>query len=317
MSIYHLANTSAQWFAKAYPGAKITPNCGVLHTTEGATWPGYGGGASAPSYTALPDIKRQELVWRAHFPDEMSARALVNSPGGVETNTANVVQVELVGTCDDKHAVSWPGVGKAGVDYIYWPDAPEWCLQGVADFLADMHRRHGIPLEGPDVWLRYGKDIRRPGVWPASYGASPARFTFAQWRSFEGWCGHQHVPENSHGDPGALPFARIVALAKGGTTTITPQEDDTDMASISDITKAVRDGIGAHWSESVSIPGETKPRTRNQILIWGYTRAGAAARDAQKALAIARAVARQQGLTDDQLDEIEDKVDRLIDKADS
>lgn len=215
MSNYSKADRGAQWFANRWPGTKITPNCGVIHTTEGASWPSYNGGAYAPGYTANPDIKNRRVLWRAHFPDEMNSRALVNAAGGVETNTANAIQVELVGTCDDKHAVEWPGVGKAGVDYIYWPDAPDWCLQAVADFLTDMHERHGIPLDGPDVWLRYGKDGRRPGVWPASYGASPARLTFKQWREFKGWCGHQHVPENSHGDPGALDFARIVALAKG------------------------------------------------------------------------------------------------------
>ena len=39
-------------------------------------------------------------------------------------------------------------------------------------------------------------------------------FTNAQRRAFYGWCGHQHVPENVHGDPGAFPWAKVEAKAK-------------------------------------------------------------------------------------------------------
>ncbi|MFD3560872.1 hypothetical protein ACFWVU_14500 [Streptomyces sp. NPDC058686] len=47
---------------------------------------------------------------RQHFPANMSSRALVNRNGGVETNTLNVVQIELVGTC----VKGGPG--------LYWPN---------------------------------------------------------------------------------------------------------------------------------------------------------------------------------------------------
>ena len=155
----------------------------------------------APNYTARPNFSKRTLDWRAHYEDERSSRALVNAPGGVETNRANVVQVELIGTCDAKYRVSRKEWGKAGVDYLFWPDAPEWALDALAHFIADMNRRHGIPIQGPATWLNYGPDPRAPGRNPASYGQSPARFSFATWRSFYGWCGHQHVPENTHGDP--------------------------------------------------------------------------------------------------------------------
>ena len=77
-------------------------------------------------------------------------------------------------------------------------------------------------MTAPKLWLAYGPDSRRPGVSPASYGASPARMSFAQWRRFTGICGHQHVPENAHGDPGNLPIDKILRYA-GATTT---EEDD-------------------------------------------------------------------------------------------
>ncbi|HEY6222818.1 MAG TPA: hypothetical protein VIW26_03470, partial [Gemmatimonadales bacterium] len=39
------------------------------------------------------------------------------------------------------------------------------------------------------------------------------RFTAAAWLAFDGWCGHQHVPNNDHGDPGAIDIARLLAIA--------------------------------------------------------------------------------------------------------
>lgn len=258
MSTYAKADAKSQWFANAYPGAKINPNCGVLHTTEGTDWPGYGGGKESPNYTAKPDFANKRLVWRAHFPDEMSARALVNAAGGVETNTANAVQVELVGTCDPKHAKSWNGQGRylAGVHYIYWPTAPAWALRDVAAFLKDMNARHGIALTGPTKWLPY----------PKSYGSSGGqRMTFAQWRAFYGWCGHQHVPENDHGDPGALDFASILALAKGATSTPeTPALQEAGLAA--DDVKKVNDYTRALLLDGYTTGGKAMPSIR-EILV--------------------------------------------------
>jgi hypothetical protein len=215
VSNYAAADKSAQWFAGAYPGKTMTPNCGCLHTTEGVSWPGYGGGAQAPNYTAKPNFGARRLDWRAHFPDEMSARALVNKPGGVETNTANVVQVELIGTCDPKHRVSWGGRGVqfAGEHYVFWPDAPEWALRSLALFLVDQFKRHGTPVAAVPAWKPY----------PSSYGANGVRMSATAWRAFKGWCGHQHVPENDHGDPGAFPIASLLQLAQ---QILNPQEDD-------------------------------------------------------------------------------------------
>ena len=202
MSNYAAADTKAQWFQDDWPGATVRPNVVVLHTTEGYSWPTYDGGSKAPNYTAQPNIAAKRLEWRAHFPDERSSRALQNLSGGVETNTLNASQVELVGTCDPRYAKRWGG-RTAGVDYIYWPDAPYWCLRDLAAFLADMHKRHGLVLEGPE-FLPY----------PASYGASAVRFTFSQWREFYGVCGHQHVPENDHGDPGDLDAPKLLRIAR-------------------------------------------------------------------------------------------------------
>jgi hypothetical protein len=182
----------------------MKPNCGVIHTTEGTSLPGYSGGATAPNYTAVPDFSEQRLRWYAHFPDEKSARALMNLAGGVETNTANAIQIELVGTCAPGTRDAWK---KTGARFIFWPDPPAWALKDLARFIVDMNKRHGIPIDGPrdERWKPY----------PESYGAGGQRFSFSEWKNFKGWCGHQHVPENTHGDPGDFPFSDLKELALG------------------------------------------------------------------------------------------------------
>ncbi len=206
MSTYSKANTTAQWFQDDYPGSVLNLTAEtmvlVVHTTEGMTWPGYNGGATAPNYTGMPPLGSKAGSWRAHFPDERSSRALRNLSGGVATNTLNAVQVELIGTCDPAHAKTW-GSKKAGVDYVYWPNANDAQLKWLAHFVADMRKRHGLRLVFPTF-----------KAYPGSYGATSTRFTFAEWRNFAGICGHQHVPENSHGDPGNIDMAKVVAFAK-------------------------------------------------------------------------------------------------------
>jgi hypothetical protein len=211
-------------------------NVGVMHTTEGTSLPSYSGGSVAPNFTALPDIKNKKLKWYQHFDFDRSSRALVNASGGVETNTLNVVQIELVGTCDPNHKTSWSGA-KAGTDYIYWPDAPDWLLQEVAKFVKWAHDNHNVKLEQwpQSKWLAY----------PNSYGSSHGqRMTNGQWTDFYGWCGHQHVPEQDHGDPGNLRMDKILAFAKGQTTPTDPGGSDDVSFTKDDLeTLAYTDGV--------------------------------------------------------------------------
>ena len=37
------------------------------------------------------------------------------------------------------------------------------------------------------------------------------RMSVDGWQRFSGWCGHQHVPGNSHGDPGAIDIDFLLA----------------------------------------------------------------------------------------------------------
>lgn len=191
---YPSADHDTQWFADDYPGDEITPNCVVLHTTETGSWPAYDGGSVAPTLTIRANEGTEEFSIRQHFPLDMSSRALVNEPGGVETNTLNCIQIELVGSCTRED----------GYGAIYWPQAPDWCLDRLGGVLATLHQRYpAIRLEAPDLWLPY----------PQSYGQTKARMTRGEWENFYGICGHEHVPENDHGDPGDLHINRILDAA--------------------------------------------------------------------------------------------------------
>ena len=211
MSNFKKADTTTQWFQDDYPGSLMNLTAAnmvcVVHTTETRSWPGYEGGRTAPNYTGFGPLKGiSSGQWRAHFPDERSSRALRNLSGGVETNTLNSVQLELIGTCNPANAVSWNGEGKyfAGKDYIYWPKASDGQLRWLAGIIADFHLRHGLRLAAP-----------RFVAYPTSYAnGGGQRFSFAAWRAFAGVCGHQHVPENVHGDPGNIAMAKVLAYAK-------------------------------------------------------------------------------------------------------
>jgi hypothetical protein len=172
----------AHWHQGVYGGDVQEVNVVVLHTTEGRTLPGYGGGGSAPNLTAVPDFAAKKLTWHQHFDIDRSSRALVNLSGGVETNTNNVCQVELVGTCDPKTHTNW-----GSAQHIFWPEAPDWALRDLAAFLRWMNVEHGVPLAGPVKWPAY----------PTSYAnGGGQRMAGSQWEAFNGVCGHMHVPEN-------------------------------------------------------------------------------------------------------------------------
>lgn len=216
--------STAYWYGSKYPGSAMESNVVVWHTTEGTSLPGYSGGSEAPNFTAMPDFAAQRLVWYQHFDFDVSSRALVNAAGGVETNTLNVVQVEIVGTCDPGTHQKW---AKAGYRHLYTPELPDWAVRDLAAFAKWAHDHHGVPLTSAVTFKAY----------PASYGTSNGvRMSASKWASFTGHCGHQHVPENLHGDPGLLPMAAILNAASSGTTS---EEDPLAGMTKQDIFDAV------------------------------------------------------------------------------
>ncbi|MFD0256401.1 hypothetical protein ACFVGX_36470 [Streptomyces sp. NPDC127113] len=203
--------STAYWYGSKFPGSAMESNVVVWHTTEGTALPAYDGGSNAPNFTAVPDFTAKRLVWYQHFDFDVSSRALVNRSGGVDTNTLNVVQVEIVGTCDPATHTKWE---KAKRTHLYTPELPDWAVRDLAAFAKWANQNHGVPLTSGVAFKAY----------PSSYGASSVRMSNAAWSNYRGHCGHQHVPENDHGDPGLLPMAAILARAKGTTT---PDKEDS------------------------------------------------------------------------------------------
>lgn len=199
--IFPWADSATQWWDEKYSntnkGGKPT---GLLHSTETGTWPGYGSGGQAPHMTILFDEDARGIIPRQHFKATRPSRALANRAGGVETNNWTVFQIELIGSCDRAFAT------KHG--YPYLPDllATDWARDALAAVIAAVSSTLNIPLTSSVTWRQY----------PSSYGEKASqRLSDAAWNAYTGWLGHQHVPENDHGDPGDLPVAAILAAANG------------------------------------------------------------------------------------------------------
>lgn len=160
----------------------------VLHTTEGggtiaALFAYYHGSTFWPHFTA--DLTRHQLA--QHIPFSRGGRALSHSTS-TQTNDANCIQVEIIG-----HAAQ----------AALWPVADvEWLGRALAGVLNTL----GIRRSGP-TFVAGG----------AGFGA-PQRMTEGAWRVFNGVCGHQHVPENDHWDPGAFNLAAFLRGATPHTT---------------------------------------------------------------------------------------------------
>lgn len=241
--------STAYWYGSEYPGSAMESNVIVWHTTEGTSLPDYSGGSMAPNFTARPNFAARRLEWFQHFDFDVSSRALVNAPGGVETNTLNVCQIEIIGTCDPGTHSRWAA---AGYSHLYTPELPDWAIRDLAAFAKWAHDQHGVPLSSGVTFKAY----------PGSYGANGVRMSGAQWTAFKGHCGHQHVPENDHGDPGAFPMAAILAVAKNGST----QEDD--MPTANEVAKAVLtyDGVIAVPGAPPANPTWTLSSVQTEIL---------------------------------------------------
>ena len=217
------------------PWTTTTNPKGVLHTTEGPGWPDYQGWTILPHATVMPTAGVGVTV-RQHLPFSQAAFALMNLSGGVETNRAYAMQFELIGTCDPN--------GPAGA--YFWPAADDAVL-------LDLYRKVIGPLDaGRGIPFRAAPFL----AYPASYGASPVRMSGAEWTAFTGWCGHEHVPENDHGDPGAFPWARLAALVTGPVvdpaTTLTGEDMDLYQAP-----SGIYD-IGAGGKRHIGDPAQVK-----------------------------------------------------------
>lgn len=160
---------------------------GCLHTMETASV-----AVAEATYGRYPphvgvDVARR--VRRQYVRLDRASYALSNMSGGIRPDTEFVIQIEL-----NLFAARTGELSDADV---------RWLGEAVCGPIA---RAVGIPHR----FVRfYGAG---EGIVLAT-PTSPVRMSGAEFRAYSGWLGHQHVPENSHWDPGAMHVDRILAAA--------------------------------------------------------------------------------------------------------
>jgi len=167
------------------------PFRGVIHTTE-YTWytPSktiYYKHYDPPHFTMV--MESAGVNFYQHFPITVAARALENRRGGVETNTRSAIQIEIAWTAADIGNLPEAMIERLW-DWMRWVET-QTGMQGW-----NYPQFRGIEAKGLD------------GV---------GRMTNDEWNAFEGWCGHQHVPENEHWDPGELDMGALMRIKRPGS----------------------------------------------------------------------------------------------------
>lgn len=159
----------------------------VLHTTELKSY-----SPSRESYyghDSFPHATITAAAIHQHYPIDRAARALKNLPGGVETNRLRCVQAEIVWVAAE------------------CPAMPTELLDNVRDWVRWVQGETGHQLVAPQF---FGADA---GFIVASSTARQ-RMTPEVWKNFNGICGHQHVPENDHWDPGAINISYLLGTTE-------------------------------------------------------------------------------------------------------
>lgn len=160
------------------------PFRGVLHTTESRDYTPstttYYGHSNPPHFTLA--MTSDKAVIYQHYSINVAARALANPPGGVQTNRQSSIQIEIAWTAKDIGHL--PDIMVAKLKrWMRWVEAQTGIKQVAPKFFGSEAYGHG----------------------------SAARMSAEEWNSFNDWCGHQHVPENDHWDPGKIDMQRLFA----------------------------------------------------------------------------------------------------------
>lgn len=150
----------------------------VLHTTEGGSVAGAESAMRArgvPSHLTYDPTSR---VLHQHVRLDRSAMALANKRGGVQTNRRKqVIQVEIVGYAGKTH------------------EMPEWWYRNIVDdVIRPLQQMFSVPVVAPEFLGAMHGTI--------ATASARQRMSYAEWNAYTGFCGHQHVPENHHWDPG-------------------------------------------------------------------------------------------------------------------
>lgn len=165
----------------------------VLHTTEGS-WDSamavFRSKLTAPHFLVDPRARRVVQL----LPLDRSAYTLRHPAGTPETNRlGRCVQIEIVGFAGQQ-----PGA---------FTDADlTWFGETIIGPIA---REIGCPLDSTPTF--YGEGCG----WTLATEGARQRLSWPAWAAYAGVIGHQHVPGNSHWDPGAFRVAPVLAAARG------------------------------------------------------------------------------------------------------
>jgi hypothetical protein len=186
--------SGAKWRGNGVAGGTFTsgPFKIVLHTTETRGIPGYNYGKSAPHVTYYPRYRRFEQ----HTEFTHAARALRNESGGVQTNRDSVIQLEIVCYSQKSVADRYASTGA-----IWVADLTDEHLDDIRDFMLWVSNEYGVQWKWPE----------RQAFNYAQANARGFRMAPSVWDNYNGIAAHQHVPENTHWDTGALNWAKLMA----------------------------------------------------------------------------------------------------------
>jgi hemopexin len=154
---------------------------GVLHTTEGGSIDGALGSFAQTNFWPTLTIEPNTFKIVQHYSLNRGARAL--SDHATPENAARCVQIEIVG---------------------FAAQTPSWAPEQLA-FIRDVVRQIEdlVPI---------GHYSERTFLDANGVNSTPSnRMSVEEWKRFGGWCGHQHVPGESHWDPGAIDIATILS----------------------------------------------------------------------------------------------------------
>ena len=174
----------------------------VLHTTETQinSWPGYNSGGTAPNLTVQPT----SLQARGHYPVDHAGMALVDPSTTAVRENREGCQIEIVATCDERR--------RGDSHFTYVGDFSDAFYEWLAEFCA------WYKANFPDFEIASSVTWKplMSGQVGGSYGLNNGvRLSSSQFDNYKGILGHQHVPGNSHGDPGVIDVAKIIAMATG------------------------------------------------------------------------------------------------------
>lgn len=194
---------------------------GVLHTTESLrfipNYDNYFGHSSYPHFTCV--VVGGVFFSYQHISIRRAARALKNRAGGVQTNREGVIQIEVV--------------GQARRPFTNDPVM----VEGLTKLMRWIESETEIEAQSSVDWVSY----------PQSYGErAKQRLSNTAWQQYVGWLGHQHVPENDHGDPGAININALMQVPN------TPPDNTP--------------------KEALTMFIALEPETRKQYLFMGNTR---------------------------------------------